>query len=222
MFIFFPRRACTRLGERVRGFAFFCRERARLSLSTSTPQPPRTPTQVTAPRPPPVNVFTRRRRRPPPSPAATPQPAPAERDGAPDAAPLADKPFPAVISFPDRSPAPVAELSPSQKAFLARKAAYLAGTGPLFPPESCCPECDGLGSYVCRGCNGTSLNPPGFVAPRGLVLEDARQFNGRVDVTSFLLPGGLCFSCAGKALQACKACEGTGFAEGRMEMFSGD
>lgn len=132
--------------------------------------------------------------------------------------------FPAVISFPDRpaAPAAAAELSPSQKAFLARKAAYLAGTGPLFPPESSCGVCGGVGSYVCKSCNGTCLNPEGFVPPRGLVLEDARQFNGRVDVTTFLMPGGLCFHCAGKAMQACVACEGTGFAEGRMELFSGD
>ena len=66
------------------------------------------------------------------------------------------------------------------------------------------------------------MNPEGFVPPRGLVLQDARQFNGRVDVTTFLLPGGLCFSCAGKGMGACVQCEGTGFNGGRMEMFTGD
>jgi hypothetical protein len=167
----------------------------------------------------------------PTPPGATPQPAPAEEVPA-RSAPLADPApatltFPAVIAFPDQ-PAPTTTtaaapaFSPSQKAFLARKSAYLAGTGPLFPPESTCPACGGLGSHVCKGCGGTCVNPDGFVPPRGIVLEEARQFNGRVDVTTFLMPGGMCFSCMGRGTGACVICEGTGFSGGRMELFTGD
>jgi hypothetical protein len=164
------------------------------------------------------------------TPAATPapQPAPSADDAPAPSAALAEPQtltFPATISFPpapDTAAAATPTLSPSQLAFLKRKSAYLAGTGPLFPPESNCPACGGMGSHECRGCKGTCSNPPDFVPPRGLVIEDARQFNGRVDVTYFLLPGSICFYCKGRGVQACTDCEGTGFTGGRMELFSGD
>jgi hypothetical protein len=122
----------------------------------------------------------------------------------------------------DRGTATATRLCPSQLAFLQRKSAYLAGTGPLFPPESYCPTCDGHGSHECRNCKGTRYNPEDFVPPNGLVLADARQFNGSVDVTHFLLPGGICFFCKGRGVQPCGDCEGSGLTGGISERFSGD